>query len=85
MRQEHRWVEIAYKRWDSIPNLYVLGKSTAERIPIFALVITHPKSKMMIHHNFISALLNDLFGIQARGGCACAGPYAEVQLVSFFI
>ena len=85
MRQDHRWVEIAYKRWDSIPNLYVLGKSTADRLPIFSLVITHPKSKMMIHHNFISVLLNDLFGIQARGGCACAGPYAEVQLVSFLI
>jgi selenocysteine lyase/cysteine desulfurase len=29
----------------------------------------------MIHHNFIVALLNDLFGIQSRGGCSCAGPY----------
>lgn len=25
-------------------------------------------------------LLNDLFGIQARGGCACAGPYGHVLL-----
>jgi len=23
------------------------------------------------------ALLNDLFGIQARGGCSCAGPYGH--------
>jgi selenocysteine lyase/cysteine desulfurase len=29
-----------------------------------------------LHHNFIVALLNDVYGIQARGGCACAGPYA---------
>lgn len=31
----------------------------------------------MLHHNFVSVLLNDLYGIQARGGCACAGPYAQ--------
>jgi hypothetical protein len=30
-----------------------------------------------LHHNFIVALLNDLFGIQARGGCSCAGPYGH--------
>ncbi|KAJ1487475.1 hypothetical protein T484DRAFT_3629319 [Baffinella frigidus] len=28
-----------------------------------------------LHHNFVVALLNDLFGIQSRGGCSCAGPY----------
>ena len=26
------------------------------------------------------ALLNDLFGIQARGGCMCAGPYSQAIL-----
>ncbi|KAG5241945.1 cysteine desulfurase [Salix suchowensis] len=30
-----------------------------------------------LHGPFIAALLNDLFGIQARGGCACAGPYGH--------
>ena len=30
-----------------------------------------------LHHNFVVALLNDLFGIQARGGCSCAGPYGH--------
>uniref|UniRef100_A0A5K3EMJ2 Aminotran_5 domain-containing protein n=1 Tax=Mesocestoides corti TaxID=53468 RepID=A0A5K3EMJ2_MESCO len=31
---------------------------------------------MFLHHTFVSALLNDLFGIQCRSGCVCAGPYA---------
>jgi selenocysteine lyase/cysteine desulfurase/CRP-like cAMP-binding protein len=31
----------------------------------------------MLHPHFIVALLNDLFGIQARGGCFCAGPYLQ--------
>ncbi|RZC75889.1 hypothetical protein C5167_000050 [Papaver somniferum] len=30
-----------------------------------------------LHGPFVAKLLNDLFGIQARGGCACAGPYAH--------
>ena len=30
-----------------------------------------------LHHNFVVALLNDLFGIQSRGGCSCAGPYGH--------
>src|SRR4029079_3308528 len=30
-----------------------------------------------LHHNFVVALLNDLFGIQARGGCSCSGPFGH--------
>ena len=30
-----------------------------------------------LHHNFVVAVLNDLFGIQSRGGCSCAGPYGH--------
>ena len=33
--------------------------------------------EQVLHHNFVVALLNDLFGIQARGGCSCAGPYGH--------
>ena len=30
---------------------------------------------LYLHYNFVCALLNDAFGVQCRGGCACAGPY----------
>ena len=30
-----------------------------------------------LHHNFVVAVLNDLFGVQSRGGCSCAGPYGH--------
>lgn len=33
-----------------------------------------------LHGPFVAKLLNDLFGIQARGGCACAGPYGHTLL-----
>jgi selenocysteine lyase/cysteine desulfurase len=33
-----------------------------------------------IHYNLIVKLLNDRFGIQVRGGCACAGTYGHYLL-----
>ncbi|KAB1214395.1 putative cysteine desulfurase [Morella rubra] len=41
---------------------------------------TGNKRDKPLHGPFVAALLNDLFGIQARGGCACAGPYAHTLL-----
>ncbi|WAQ99967.1 TTCA-like protein [Mya arenaria] len=64
------------KAWQDVPNLVLLGNSEAPRLPIFSFLILHEETGRFLHHNYITALLNDLFGIQARGGCACAGPYA---------
>ena len=33
---------------------------------------------LYLHYNFVAAVLNDVYGIQARGGCQCAGPYSQV-------
>ena len=30
-----------------------------------------------VHHNLVAKLLNDIFGIQVRPGCSCAGPYGH--------
>ena len=61
------------------PNVVLLGSPSVKRLPIFSFLIRHPRSGLFLHYNFVSMLLNDLFGIQSRGGCACAGPYAQVQ------
>ena len=53
-------------------NLEVLGNKHSERLSIVSFVVKH--GGRYLHHNFVVALLNDLFGIQARGGCSCAGP-----------
>jgi hypothetical protein len=39
-------------------------------------VVRRPDGRYL-HHNFVVSLLNDLFGIQSRGGCSCAGPYGH--------
>ena len=62
----------------AIPGVEILGPETADRIGIFSFNIR--AEGRLLHHNFIVALLNDLFGIQARGGCSCAGPYGHSLL-----
>ncbi len=51
------------------------GQPPARRLSIVSFRIRH--GERYLHHNFVVALLNDLFGIQARGGCSCAGPYGH--------
>lgn len=57
------------------PNLVLLGDLRAARVPIVSFLVRHGES--FLHHNFVVTLLSDLFGIQARGGCSCAGPYGH--------
>lgn len=63
-------------------KVFVLGNLTEERQPIVSFLI-YPEGARWgkhLHCRFVTILLNDLFGIQARGGCACAGPYAHALL-----
>jgi len=55
------------------PNVEILGSDEAKRLSILSLRIG--RGGEYFHHNYVVALLNDLFGIQARGGCSCANPY----------
>lgn len=64
----------------AIPNLHILGSLRVQRLPIFSFLIEHEQTGFYLHPNFVGALLNDLFGIQSRSGCACAGPYAQYLL-----
>ena len=54
----------------------ILGNRSAERLSIVSFTI-HTPSGRYLHHNAAVAMLNDLFGIQSRGGCSCAGPYGH--------
>ncbi|MEO1062083.1 MAG: aminotransferase class V-fold PLP-dependent enzyme [Actinomycetota bacterium] len=74
-RREERFVRRAIERWEQHPNIEILGSREAERLSIVSFVIRH--GDRHLHHNFVVAVLNDLFGIQSRGGCSCAGPYGH--------
>jgi selenocysteine lyase/cysteine desulfurase len=72
---EERLWKRALQRWSANPDIEVLGNPAARRLSIVSLRIRH--GGRYLHHNYVVALLNDLFGIQARGGCSCAGPYGH--------
>ncbi len=73
--REVDFIERAIASWSINPNLHILGNQSAWRLSIVSFVVRHRGA--YLHHNFIVALLNDLFGIQSRGGCGCAGPYGH--------
>ena len=63
--------------WSKHPRIEIVGAATpARRLPIFALRIRDGAGGH-VHHQLFTRLLSDVHGIQARGGCACAGPYAH--------
>ncbi len=64
----------AIAAWERNPRLDVLGPHDAHRLAIISFAVRWGE-RWHVHHDLVTALLNDLFGIQARGGCSCAGPY----------
>ena len=89
--REHELMKLAKLKLASVENFILLGNAFTEEgnhhnLPILSFLIKTPSSRSYrqgcayLHHNFVSVLLSDLFGIQARGGCACAGPYAQTLL-----
>jgi selenocysteine lyase/cysteine desulfurase len=73
---EEHYLQRAVASWLQEPAIEILGNLSAQRLSIVSFVVRAP-SGQYLHHNFVVALLNDLFGIQARGGCSCAGPYGH--------
>ena len=73
--KESAFVRRAITRWEQHSNINVLGSHEADRLSIVSFVIRH--DEQFLHHNYVVALLNDVFGIQSRGGCSCAGPYGH--------
>ncbi len=75
-RLEADMVSRAMSAWRRHPGIEILGNPDADRLSIVSFVIKRPTGNYL-HHNFVVAVLNDLFGIQSRGGCSCAGPYGH--------
>ena len=62
----------SFNIWAKIPGLRMdIGE---EDVPAGTLVNPSSGKPLMLHFHFVAALLNDVYGIQARSGCACAGP-----------
>ncbi|NOZ42127.1 MAG: aminotransferase class V-fold PLP-dependent enzyme [Alphaproteobacteria bacterium] len=75
---EQNMARRAIARWSQHPAIEILGDLTAPRTSILSFLIR--AGGRPLHYGFVDALINDLFGIQVRGGCSCAGPYGHILL-----
>ncbi|MBW4985377.1 aminotransferase class V-fold PLP-dependent enzyme [Mameliella sp. CS4] len=62
--------------WTQNDRIELLGPTDANALPIFSFRIRDGQQEL-VHHQFFTRLLSDMTGVQARGGCACAGSYAH--------
>ena len=72
--RENELLSKAFERFDKIPNINVLADDVRDRLGVISFYIDNA------HYNLIVTLLSDKYGIQTRGGCACAGTYGHYLL-----
>jgi selenocysteine lyase/cysteine desulfurase len=74
--RNHALVAKAEARWRRHPRIDLLGPDLPDRLPILSFRIRDGQGGH-IHQQLVTRMLSDHYGIQARGGCACAGPYVH--------
>jgi selenocysteine lyase/cysteine desulfurase len=75
--REHELLRRAMDRWSANPGIEILGNpDPSRRIGIVSFNLRDARGRYL-HPKFVTVLLNDLFGIQSRAGCSCAGPYGH--------
>jgi len=75
--RESELLERAMAAWRNEAGIEILGNpDPARRIGIVSFNLRDERGRYL-HPKFATALLNDLFGIQSRAGCSCAGPYGH--------
>lgn len=74
LKREHELLEIAFNEMEKIEGLNILAHNIKDRLGVISFYLDS------IHYNLIVKLLSDRFGIQVRGGCACAGTYGHFLL-----
>jgi selenocysteine lyase/cysteine desulfurase len=76
-QREKELLQRTFERWLSNPRIEILGNPDPDRrISIISFNLKDHRNKYL-HPKFVTTLLNDLFGIQSRAGCSCAGPYGH--------
>jgi len=73
-QREKELIDIAFNELSSVDGLHLLADNIFDRLGVFSFYIDGA------HHNLVTRLLNDRYGIQVRGGCSCAGTYGHFLL-----
>jgi selenocysteine lyase/cysteine desulfurase len=74
LAREQELITLAFSELKKIRGLHILAENITDRLGVFSFYVEG------IHHNLITTILNDRYGIQVRGGCSCAGTYGHFLL-----
>ncbi|MDQ7069234.1 MAG: aminotransferase class V-fold PLP-dependent enzyme [Rhodobacterales bacterium] len=74
--REAHYIKMARAGWRDNPQIEILGNPEAHRLAIFSFLV-HDASGGPVSEQLFTRLLSSVYGIQVRGGCACAGPYGH--------
>jgi selenocysteine lyase/cysteine desulfurase len=72
--REKELLKKAFDELLKIESLHILAGNIMDRLGVISFYVDN------VHHNLLTRLLNDRFGIQLRGGCSCAGTYGHFLL-----
>jgi selenocysteine lyase/cysteine desulfurase len=72
--REKELLAFFFERFSSINSLHVLDGTIKNRLGVLSFYVDG------LHYNLGVKLLNDMYGIQVRGGCSCAGTYGHYLL-----
>lgn len=73
-KREDEMLNHVFAELGKIKSLHILADNCHKRLGVVSFYIED------LHYNLAVRLLNDRFGIQVRGGCACAGTYGHYLL-----
>jgi selenocysteine lyase/cysteine desulfurase len=74
LMREAEILQVMFRRFSKMKNVEVLEGNIQKRLGVISFIVHGA------HYNLVVKILNDRFGIQARGGCSCAGTYGHVLL-----
>lgn len=75
LKREEELIDIVFEHFDKMgETVHVLADQHRDRLGVFSFYVEG------LHYNLLVKMLNDRFGIQSRGGCACAGTYGHILL-----
>jgi selenocysteine lyase/cysteine desulfurase len=72
--REKELLRLAFREMATVPGINILGNNVTSRLGVISFYMDN------IHYNLLVSLLSDRYGIQVRGGCACAGTYGHYLL-----
>lgn len=72
--REKELVDLAFRKLKNINGIHILAENVTDRLGVISFYAD------TIHYNMFVRLLSDRFGVQVRGGCACAGTYGHYLL-----